>query len=436
MAAKDYSQLVNLPRKSEPPYAKEVLRRSKEHPSLESLKSMVFRPSRQTRIHPLSHQELPPLFDSRLLLGVPRNTESLITPIKMFSDPKRKMPLKASFSGVLMKTPVQSNYSARSPSIGIISESNRKKKRDHSLGSDNQMQRLRNSAVNKAVREDEVENMYSSQREEQGIGSARWKYMARVHTGSAPRYFLECFSPEHWRHKELLSWLDKSLKDLRNLADDHIPGNLKLNYFPNSLRRKKYILMLDLDETLVHCCNFNPVEAKNAMFNVSYLNPNGIRINAKFNMRPFLKEFLEEVSSFYDIGIYTASEKSYAEAIVKFFDPLGRYVKHLLHRDYCLMTNKGYLVKDLRAVVPKEELDKIILVDNSIHCFLPQLSRGVPILNFIADPRDRELLQLKDFLLSLATEHTKFSFVLDHHFGLKRISQYTSSDHVIKELQR
>lgn len=41
----------------------------------------------------------------------------------------------------------------------------------------------------------------------------------------------------------------------------------------------------------------------------------------EINKRPYLYEFLTRVSEYYEVYIFTASEKKYAAAVVEFIDP-------------------------------------------------------------------------------------------------------------------
>lgn len=46
--------------------------------------------------------------------------------------------------------------------------------------------------------------------------------------------------------------------------------------------------------------------------------------------RPYLIDFLEKASQLYEVCVFTAAERSYAEAIVNNFDPTRKYISHLL----------------------------------------------------------------------------------------------------------
>jgi TFIIF-interacting CTD phosphatase-like protein len=46
-------------------------------------------------------------------------------------------------------------------------------------------------------------------------------------------------------------------------------------------------------------------------------------VTAEINLRPHLMETLYHLRQFYQLVIFTASEKSYADAILDIIDPLG-----------------------------------------------------------------------------------------------------------------
>ena len=56
------------------------------------------------------------------------------------------------------------------------------------------------------------------------------------------------------------------------------------------------------------------------------------------------------------------------------------------------------LVKDLNIFQGEACLDKILIVDNNIYSFAFNLENGIPILNFMGDKKDIELLKLMKHL--------------------------------------
>lgn len=122
---------------------------------------------------------------------------------------------------------------------------------------------------------------------------------------------------------------------------------------------QKY-LVLDLDETLIHSVS------KDEICQVTISDEGGCAI--RMNIRPYVREFLENMSKFYHIYVYTASTKSYAQPILNYLDPTSNWIKGLLCRPSCVVTSQGCYVKDLRLFSP-ESLNNVVIIDNYVHSF-------------------------------------------------------------------
>lgn len=68
-----------------------------------------------------------------------------------------------------------------------------------------------------------------------------------------------------------------------------------------------------------------------------------------------------------------------------------------LYRSNCVLTPRGTFTKDLR-IFGNRDLKDIMLVDNSVTSFLPQLQNGIPIVPYFQDGKDIELIKLERFL--------------------------------------
>jgi Dullard-like phosphatase family protein len=227
--------------------------------------------------------------------------------------------------------------------------------------------------------------------------------------------------------------LTKSFQVLKDLKSDRCVDEIDVDSQIGFQRTKRNVLALDLDETLIHCCNFDKeVEEQGFQFAVTYKSEKGSTITAKINLRPHLQDFLKSVSRYYDIVIYTASDRDYATAVVNFIDPHRKHIKDVFHRDSCFRTKKGYVVKDLRAILPND-LDRIVLVDNSTQCFAPQISNGIPIVPFTYDSNDEELLKLTKFLIRLKDQPSMPRF-LEKTFRFNQYTKFFSSEQLLKFL--
>lgn len=85
---------------------------------------------------------------------------------------------------------------------------------------------------------------------------------------------------------------------------------------------KQYTLVLDLDETLVH-----------------FKNETG---KAKFLIRPHAYSFLRNMAGHFEIIIFTAAQKEYADWILDKIDQHG-VIAHRLYREHCQMNQTSHL---------------------------------------------------------------------------------------------
>ncbi|CAG5130924.1 unnamed protein product [Candidula unifasciata] len=101
------------------------------------------------------------------------------------------------------------------------------------------------------------------------------------------------------------------------------------------LRCKKLVLLVDLDQTLIHTTNDNiPPNLKGIKHFQLWHGKNHIWYHTK--IRPFTQHFLEAVSKMYELHICTFGVRMYAHIIARFLDPDEKYFSHrILSRDEC-----------------------------------------------------------------------------------------------------
>ncbi|GJQ14276.1 hypothetical protein GpartN1_g6067.t1 [Galdieria partita] len=154
-------------------------------------------------------------------------------------------------------------------------------------------------------------------------------------------------------------------------------------------------LVLDLDETLVHCST-EPCQNADLIFPV-YFGGTEYLVYAK--KRPFLDYFLNEIRKYFEVIVFTASQQAYADTILNLLDPQGSYFRHRAFRDSCVFI-EGNFLKDLRVL--GRDLGKCVILDNSPQAFGLQVENGIPITTWVDDSEDRELLDLLPFLKQLS----------------------------------
>lgn len=150
-------------------------------------------------------------------------------------------------------------------------------------------------------------------------------------------------------------------------------------FLPPKTKAVPLTLVLDLDETLVHYAQVS--------------NESG-----EFYIRPFSQEFLVELSPLFEIVIFTAAVKVYADWILDRLD-LTRVVSHRLYR-CSTKPQKGVFIKDLSRL--GRELSKTIIVDNNPDNFQYQAENGIFIKSWYDDPHDTALEELCRLLRRVA----------------------------------
>ena len=159
---------------------------------------------------------------------------------------------------------------------------------------------------------------------------------------------------------------------------------------------KKKTLILDLDETLVHS-GFHPFNRKSDFtLNITVEGKNHTIYVLK---RPYVDEFLSEISPFFDIIIFTASISEYASPLLDELDK-DKLTYGRKFRQDCLFNNGLYL-KDLKNI--GKDLKDVIIIDNNPVSYALNQDNGIPILTWYEDLNDEELINLIPLLKYLST---------------------------------
>jgi CTD small phosphatase-like protein 2 len=72
------------------------------------------------------------------------------------------------------------------------------------------------------------------------------------------------------------------------------------------------------------------------------------------------------MSLLYEIVIFTASQKLYADKVIDLIDPKHR-ISHRLYREHCVAINKTYYLKNIQTLGRK--LKDVIIVDVKLISF-------------------------------------------------------------------
>ncbi|CAM8955040.1 unnamed protein product [Rhodiola kirilowii] len=162
-------------------------------------------------------------------------------------------------------------------------------------------------------------------------------------------------------------------------------------------------LVLDLDETLVHTTT-SPCDGSDFSFELEE------RV-LYVQKRPFLHAFLERVGELFQIIIFTAGTRNYADHVLDTLDPERRLTSWRAYRDSCIFSDNSY-TKDLTVL--GVDLAKLAIVDNTPAVFHElQVNNGIPIKSWFGDENDQELLSLLPFLEVLASADDVRPFIAE-----------------------
>lgn len=123
-------------------------------------------------------------------------------------------------------------------------------------------------------------------------------------------------------------------------------------------------LVLDLDETLVHC-HCQPFAPPGAHPDIHLELENGdpkAVLKAKVFVRPGARQLLLLAAERFEVVVFTASAAIYADKVLDWLDPGRRLISYRLYREACTELAGGHF-KDLRRL--GRSLDDVVLVDNS-----------------------------------------------------------------------
>ncbi|XP_064077868.1 RNA polymerase II subunit A C-terminal domain phosphatase-like isoform X3 [Macrobrachium nipponense] len=143
----------------------------------------------------------------------------------------------------------------------------------------------------------------------------------------------------------------------------------------NLLNQRKLVLLVDLDQTLIHTTNDNiPPELKDVYH--FQLHSGGPWYHTR--LRPHTKEFLEKISRLYELHICTFGVREYAHYIAHFLDPDGKlFGQRILSRNECIdpMSKKA----NLNSLFPCGDNMVCIIDDRTdVWNFSPNVIQVVP----------------------------------------------------------
>ncbi|XP_058475220.1 RNA polymerase II subunit A C-terminal domain phosphatase isoform X2 [Solea solea] len=200
-------------------------------------------------------------------------------------------------------------------------------------------------------------------------------------------------------------------------------------------RDKKLVLMVDLDQTLIHTTEQHCQRMSNKGIFHFQLGRGEPMLHTR--LRPHCKEFLEKIAKLYELHVFTFGSRLYAHTIAGFLDPEKKLFSHrILSRDECIdpFSKTG----NLRNLFPCGDSMVCIIDDREdVWKFAPNLItvkkyiyfQGTGDIN--APPGSREAQATKKGPSSRPAESTESAGTLsaeEHNNGLRKRKDHNFSE--------
>ena len=141
---------------------------------------------------------------------------------------------------------------------------------------------------------------------------------------------------------------------------------------------KDYCLVLDIDETISHTMKLS--------------------FGNYFLLRPGVIDLIKKCYHFYEIDIFTAAIKRYADNIVNKLDPKDIYINYRFYREHCIYEGTKTVKKLVRI---GREITKIIFVDNIKYNAKYNMENLFHVSSWKDNVYDKEIYKLLDVLIDI-----------------------------------
>lgn len=165
---------------------------------------------------------------------------------------------------------------------------------------------------------------------------------------------------------------------------------------------KRKVLVLDLDETLIHSHHdgvarptVRPGTPPDFVLKVT-IDRHPVRFFV--HKRPHVDFFLDIVSQWYELVVFTASMEIYGAAVADKLDNNRGILRRRYYRQHCT-PEMGSYTKDLSAIC--SDLSSVFILDNSPGAYRAYPHNAIPIKSWFSDAGDTALLSLLPVLDAL-----------------------------------
>ncbi|XP_076285399.1 CTD nuclear envelope phosphatase 1-like protein dullard isoform X2 [Lasioglossum baleicum] len=194
--------------------------------------------------------------------------------------------------------------------------------------------------------------------------------------------------------------LKKQISQMQPVKYEIFPLSPLSRHRISIVRRK--VLVLDLDETLIHSHHdgvarptVRPGTPPDFVLKVT-IDRHPVRFFV--HKRPHVDFFLDIVSQWYELVVFTASMEIYGAAVADKLDNNRGILRRRYYRQHCT-PEMGSYTKDLSAIC--QDLSSVFILDNSPGAYRAYPHNAIPIKSWFSDAGDTALLSLLPVLDAL-----------------------------------
>ena len=173
--------------------------------------------------------------------------------------------------------------------------------------------------------------------------------------------------------------VEEDKKDLKDTNNENQNGITEP--FITEPMTKEFCLVLDIDETISHTMRLS--------------------FGNYFLLRPGVIHLIKKLYHFFEIDIFTAAIKRYADNIVNKLDPKDVYINYRFYREHCIYEGTKTVKKLVRI---GRELNKIIFVDNIKYNAKYNMDNLYHVSSWKDNVYDDEMIKLQDLLIDIIVD--------------------------------
>lgn len=124
----------------------------------------------------------------------------------------------------------------------------------------------------------------------------------------------------------------------------------------------------------------------------------------EYFIRPKAREFINVLSSKWEIALYSSRKAEQLTSLVNTLDPLKTHIRYVLDRRHCCITQQKRCIKDLSLIQGLNE-DSTIMIDYKPQNVAFCINQSLLVLHWNGSDKDNELVPgLLDYLNKLADQ--------------------------------